>query len=399
MFDKPINRWWTVLAGAMGCSVGAGMISVYALGVFVKDIADEFAWGRSYVSAGLTCFFFVSGLGSVALGSLMARWPMRRVVILFVSLFALALGLVAALPKSLVLFCILFALMGFFGSAATPMPYAVAISRTFDRNRGLALALMVSGSGFGALLLPTYANELREAYGWRIGYIGVGTLVALVSLIALIFFFRNPPGRPPEFGKRATSIVEVYRSGATFWLISGSIFCISIALVGATSNMVPILTDRGMPADKAAYILGLSGAASWISRLGVGILVDRMHAKYVAVGIFIIGLLGLVLLEVGGEGLGLFAAAVCIGIGIGAEADLLTYLMSRYFAPEALSRALGAAWMFWAWGIGIGVFAGSLSYDLTGNYSAALYAFSALAVVSIIAAMLLGTYRFPPEHR
>lgn len=390
MFGKPINRWWTVLAGALGCAVGAGVVVTYVLGIFVKSISNEFGWDRSYTTAGLTCFFIVSGIGSLALGSIMARWPMRTVVITFVAAFALMIMAVGLLPKSLVTFCLIFSFMGFFGAAATAMPYAIAISRQFDANRGLALAIMVSGSGVGALLLPNFANYLLESYGWRIAYMGIGLLVGAVSLSALILFFRSPPklsGTVPE-----ARLLDVYRSGKTFWIIAASIFAISVALVGLITNLVPVLTDRGLSPAKAASLVGLVGAASWFSRIGIGVLLDRIHAKYVAAGIFFISAFGIATLIYDADGVALYVAVTCIGLGIGAEADLLTFMMSRYFGSEILSKALGAVWMFWAWGNGLGVFAGSLCFDLTGSYGFALGLFLALAILAGIMVLQLGAY-------
>ena len=162
MFSKPINRWWTVLAGVLGCGVGAGVVATYVLGVFIKPISAEFGWDRSFTTAGISCFYIVSGLGSVVFGAIISKWSIRVSTILFVALFSISVISIPLLPKSVVLFCVVFSVMGFFGAAATAMPYAVAIAAQFDRNRGLALAIVVCGAGLGALLLPSYANWLLE---------------------------------------------------------------------------------------------------------------------------------------------------------------------------------------------------------------------------------------------
>ncbi|MGE4307351.1 MAG: MFS transporter, partial [Novosphingobium sp.] len=341
MFNKPVNRWWTVFAGALGNAVGTGVVASYVLGVFVKNISDDFGWERSYATAGISCLFIVSGFGSLVLGSLMSRWSIRAITILFVSLFSLSIMAVGIIPSSLLLFCLLFSAIGFFGSAATAMPYAVAISRQFDSNRGIALALMVSGAGFGALLLPSFANWLMESHGWRVGYMGIGLLVGVVALAGLIFCFRTPPlDNPPHAEKVTLNLKQIFTSSSTFWLIALSILSISIALVGLITNLVPILTDRGISSAKAASIVGLLGAASWISRLAVGLLLDRIHAKFVAAGVFLLSALGIITLALSGSGFGIYLAALFLGLGIGAEADLITFIMSRYFPPHALSRAL-----------------------------------------------------------
>ena len=398
MLNGPINRWWTVAAGALGCAGGAGVVATYALGIFVKSISAEFGWDRSYTTAGISCFYIVSGLGSLFLGDAISRWSLRSTTIVFVTLFSLSIMAIGLLPNSLILFCLVFSVMGFFGSAATAMPYAVAVTHQFDRNRGLALALVVSGSGVGALLLPGYANELLQRYGWRVGYFGIGLLVGVVALLGLVFCLRNPQKDVGAAPKNVLRLREIYTSGPTFWLIAAPLFCISIALVGLITNLAPILTDRGASPAEAASIIGLAGAASWVSRLGVGLLLDRIHVRYIAAGIFLTAASGILLFAADAHGPGLYAAAICVGLGIGAEADLLTYSMSRYFAAGSLGRALGAVWIFWAWGNGVGVFLGSLSYDLTGDYNSAMLAFAVLSLLSAGLILRLGPYRFPAHQ-
>lgn len=394
MFDKPLNRWWTVVAGVLGNAVGAGAVSGYVLGIFTKSISADFGWDRSFTTLGLTCFFFVAGVGSLCLGTLMTRWPLRAVAIVFVALFSASIMAVAALPPSVILFVILFSLMGLFSSAATPMPYAIVLSRQFDRNRGIVLALMASGAGLGALVLPGYANFLLENYGWRAGYFGVGLVAGVVGLAGLVFFLRIPLQEPVHAASKGLSLKDIF-SGGTFWLIALSILAISIALMGLLTNLVPILTDRGMSSANAALMISLLGAASWISRISVGLLIDRVHVKFVAAGIFLISAAGIATIALSPLGLGIYIGAVLIGIGMGAESDLVTFTMSRYFKSVSLARALGGVWIFWAWGNGIGISTGSLSYDLTGSYDAAFIFFGTLALLGCGLILQLGPYVVP----
>ena len=396
MFNKRINRWWTVVAGALGNAVGTGVIASYVLGVFVKNISHDFGWERSYTTAGISCLFIISGFGSLILGSLLTRWPIRKITILFVSLFSLSIMSVGLMPKSFILFCLIFSSIGFFGAAATAMPYAIAISRQFDSNRGVALALMVSGAGLGALLMPSFANWLMENYGWRTAYVGIGALVGIVPLAGLIFFFRTPPLENSDHSASSTiGLREIFTASRTFWIVALAILSISIALIGLVSNFVPILTDRGISPAKAASMVGLLGAASWVSRLAVGLLLDRVHAKYVSAGVFLLAGLGIMTTALGGSGIDIAMAAIFLGLGVGAEADLITFTMSRYFPPQTLSRSLGAVWIFWAWGNGLGVFVASLSYDLTGGYNSAFLIFTVLALLGCVFILQLGRYEFP----
>lgn len=397
MFNKPINRWWTVVAGAIGCAAGAGVVAGYVFGVFIKGISEEFAWDRSDTTAGISLFVLASGVGNLVLGFIVARRSVRAACMLFVLLFSLLMMSIAILPPSLALFCLVFCLMGFFGSGATAMPYALAISRQFDHNRGTALALMVSGSAVGAWLLPSFANSILETYGWRAGFAGIGALVGVAGLGGLIFFFRTPVDiTPPQSGEPPMAREAVLTS-LPFWIIALSILFISIALVGTVANLIPLLTDRGMTPAKAAALLGALGGASFIARMTVGILLDRVHARYIAAGLFLIGTIGILTLLLGRGDAAIYVAVLCLGMGIGAEADLITYMISRYFLAASLGRSLGIIWIFYAWGNSTGIFIGSVCFDLTRSYDLALMLFAALALISGALILRLGTYRFPPR--
>lgn len=391
MFDNPLNRWWTVFAGGLGCAAGSGVVSSYVFGLYIKPISAEFHWGRSVTTLSILCFYFACGVGCVSLGHIMARWGVRRAAMLFVGFFSLSLISVGLLPKSLPVFCVAFLAMGFFGSAASALPYAVAIAAWFDKRRGMALALAVSGTGVSAAFMPYYANWLMSGYGWRGGYIGVGIFCGIVALIGLILFFRMPVGyeavhSPGLKNWRRTLTVKSFR------MIAVPIFLISVAMMGIITNLAPILTDRGMKIRDAAALLGLLGAASWVSRLAVGMLLDYIHVRYVSSAIFALVAMGIGFILFGDDGTSAELAAIAIGLGIGSESDLIAFAVSRYFDREDLSGALGSAWLFWTWGGGIGVLIGSVSFDLTGSYSTALIIYLLLSCLSAVLILRLGTY-------
>lgn len=397
MFDKPINRWWTVVGGALGSASGGGVLFAYVLGIFIKSISAEFDWDRSFTTAGMSLANLVNGIGCLVFGAFLARWSLRSVSILFVFFFALLTMAIALLPKSLLLFCLVFSLMGFFAAGAGPMPYALVISRQFNRNRGIALALMVSGTTLGTALLPAFSNALLEDHGWRASIAVVGAVMGLAGLSGLVFFLREPRVAPEPSAHETATFRQVFRSGAPFWIIALSVLSISIALIGLITNLYSLLTDRGIPPAKAASLLGMLGATSIISRLAVGALLDRLHARYLAAGIFLVASMGAALVNLNVGGPWLYVAVFCLGLSIGAEVDLVTYITSRYFPISTLSLYLSVMFMFWGVGNAVGIAIGSLSYDLTGSYDAALALFTASALLSSILIFQLGAYQFSPR--
>ena len=394
MTSKTFSKWSTVLAGLVGSAANISVVASYVFGLFIKAISAEYGWLRSEVTVAITCFYIFAGLGSLCLGVIISRWSIRWPSIIFVTIAAAALGSIALLPRSVLLLSIVFSITGFFGSAANSMPYAVAIARWFDRNRGLALAIAVSGTGISSVFMSRYADWLLEHYGWRGGYVGVALFVALFGLTALLLLFRDPPPDTRRVELPLT-LRQLYTGDRVFWLIAGPIFLISVTLLGLVTNVAPILTDRSMTLREVATLMGLLGISTWATRLGLGLLLDRIHVRIISGAIFLLVALGALLLTIDSHGRLLPAiAAVLIGCGMGAEADILTYTVSRYFGPRTLGKAVGAVWILWAWGGALGVTIGSAAYDLFGSYVVALVFFSVVAVTAAVIIFQLGAYRF-----
>ena len=398
LFNKPLNRWWTVLAGALGCAGGSGVVGSWVFGVFVKQISKDFGWERSVTTAGIFFFYLFYGIGCLALGDMMARWGVRKCALLFVLVFVTAMGMIGLLPNSPALFCLVYSVTGFFGAAATALPYSVAIAGWFNKRRGVALALVVGGTGVSAMFISTYANWLLSHYGWRGGYIGVALFCAVVALPGLVFFFRMPPSAPHR--GLVTSWPAILAS-RPLWLMSVPLFLVSVAVYGVTTNLAPLFTDRGMTMATAAGLLGLLGGASAVSRLATGAFLDRVHVRLVSVAVFLLVAAGIALVGWGPSGATTAVGVIAIGTGLGAEAGIMGFAVSRYFDAEALARATGVVFAGCAWGGGVGNSVGSLSFDLTGSYGAALGVYIGLALVSAAVISRLGPYETaaPPSPR
>src|SRR3546814_3474402 len=56
-------------------------------------------------------------------------------------------------------------------------------------SRGLALAVMLCGSGIASSITPLLTNALINALGWRGAYVALASLFAVVVFPVLWFFF------------------------------------------------------------------------------------------------------------------------------------------------------------------------------------------------------------------
>lgn len=400
MEQRRLNPWWTVGAGALANAFGAGPIMVYGYGIMAEGLLADFGWSRADAASFFSAFLLGSGIGIVALGWLISRLGVRLPSAIMAATFGIAFAAVALLPPSHALFWILFVIIGIGGSACTAMPYAVTISGTFDRHRGLALGLVVAGSATSAPLFPQVARMLTETWGWQANFIILGTLSAFVSVVGLTFFVRTPPGvvvGSVENKGEGRTAREIYFGNVYFWLIAGAILAASIATFGGMASLVGYLSEEGYEQALIANVISVAAISSLFGRVLVGYLLDKIHAPWLSAFVFTMAASGFALLLSSSGPLGAFIGAACIAIAIGSEADILTYLISRYFPLVEFSRVTAIIWVCWAWGGGVGtsIVGGSLSGGY--GYEPAFVLFAVLLAAAAAMLPFLGPYRNPKE--
>jgi MFS family permease len=404
---KIFYGWWVVLASGVGLAMCYGPIIVPTFGVFLKPLSQEFGRSRTQISLAFSLGTLGLALAAPFLGWLVDRFGARRVILPAVLLFGLSVLSLAFLSTHLWHLYLIYLLMGVVGSGTTGVPYAKVIARWFDRRRGLALGLAMAALALGAALMPSLAQVLIAAVGWRHAYILLGLMAMGVTIPVVGLLLKETPQmmglRPdgetmdqaetsqPRDLEEGLSFHEARRTG-TFWLMIGAFVLMSVSFYGLVAHLVPLLTDRGLSAQSAALTVTLAVAVSIVGRLGIGYLLDRFFAPYVAAFFFCGFALGLFLLW-GGAVNGLaFVAVVLVSLGLGAELDVMPYAVSRYFGLRAFGEISG--YIFAAFNLGgvVGPPLMGACFDATGSYSLVLATFVVVALTAAGLMTRLGPY-------
>ena len=288
------------------------------------------------------------------------------------------------------------------------MPYAKVISRWFDRKRGLALGLVVAAFAASGSLMPSLAQALIAAVGWRHAYVLLGLMAMGVTIPIVGLLLKETPqmmGWEPDGetvgqaevskqrGPEGGLSFQEARHTRTFWLMVSAFFLISVSFHGYIIHLVPLLTDRGLSAQSAALTVSLAGGAALVGRVGIGYLLDRFFAPYVAVCFFCGSALGIFLLWSGAVGSLAFVAAFLGGLGVGAEFDIIAYMVSRYFGLRAFGEIYGYVFAAFALGGVIGPPLMGIGFDSTGSYSPVLGGFVVTTLMAVGLMTQMGPYR------
>jgi predicted MFS family arabinose efflux permease len=393
------NPWWVVFGSTVGLIVGNGPIVFFTFGLFLLPVTREFGWDRATFSSSLLVGHALAALAYPFLGRAIDRYGVRRVSLTSIVLFALAVASLSLTPPSATVFIAMAGLCGLLSAGQAPLPYAKAVSSWFDQRRGLALGIAMTGIGIGATLVPQFARAVIAAYGWRAGYVALGALLLVVAFPAVAIFIREPDHQGQAFADRegivpGLTIGEALRT-SRFWLLAIPVFLVVTTINGIVGHLVPLLTDRGFEVRQATATLSTVGLATIAGRLVSGYLLDRFFAPFVTAVLFLLPLVGVTILALGTGGIGPVVAAITLGFGLGAEVDVIGYMVSRYFGLRAYGGIYGCMFAIFTVGTGLGPVLMGLSFDAAGSYTVTLTIFGVALVCASILVTRLGRYSFP----
>ena len=384
--DIGYEGWRVAGAASVGVFVSFASLLVYTFGVLLKPLAEEFAWSRESVSVAFGIAAITVAVCSPPLGYLFDRVRPTRIIVPCLVVFGAAFASLSLLTPHLWHLYAIFFVLGVVGNGTAQMAYSRAVSSWFERRRGTALAIVMSGGAVGAIVLPPAAEALIQSIGWRPACAILGALVIVVGVPIVARVIRE---RPVPHGTATVLDGATVRQGLTssvFWILVIVLFAQSIAQNGALTHMAALLTDRGVPPSGAVLSLSAMGAASLLGRLTTGWLLDRFFAPRVGFCLLSIAALGTYLLA-GAHSLtlGIIAAAL-IGFGMGAEADVTPYILSRYLGLRSFAMLYGFTWTAYAIAGAVGPILMGRAFDATGSYTAFL---TQLALATFLIAALL----------
>ena len=382
------KQGWKVLLGAI-VGVGSGLTGIvfYTHGVFVVPITEEMGWSRG---ATLFAFSFVMMSAAITapfIGIIIDKYGARRLALF--GLFALGFSFagLSLTTDNILTYYALWIFMALIAAGTFPVTWTRAVNTWFDRRRGLALGLTMMGTGIAASLGPLFAAKLIDAFGWREAYLTIGATLLMVSFPIAYVGFRERDAVAndvPQTSPKSTDIeLRQALAGKTFWVLGFGLLFVCFGVAGLIANLVPLLTDKGLPRAEAAGYAGLIGINVIIGRLVVGYLIDRFWAPFIAFFFLILPSISCILLAVDQPtAVGITIACLLIGLAAGAELDVMAFLISRYFGIKNYGQLYGGLYVFFAVGSGAAPALFGLWYDIAGNHTPILYG----TAVSFVAA-------------
>ncbi|MBR0755291.1 MFS transporter [Bradyrhizobium jicamae] len=384
--------WRTVVASAIGLSVGPSCLTLLAFGGFIAPLEAEFKWGVPAISLGASIISIMIVILSPIQGALVDRFGGRCLILWSVPVFAASLAAMFYLPNNIIMFYLAWIVIPICGLGVWPISYLRSTAGWFDQKLGLALGFCNAGIGVGTMLIPLITAYLIGVYGWREAYLGLA-LLALMAWPVAYFLLSDPvPGRGAIV--LAGENVREAATSRPFWIASVAFFLLGVLTSSIVVHQTRVMIDAGIPPTTATSIPAVFGLALLLARVVVGWLLDRFSAGPIMTILLLGGIVATVLYARGPSVPEAIVAAALVGAITGAEFDVLSFMIPRYHGRKSFGKLYGLLYAIFQLGAAIGIAALGSSRGSFGSYALGMYVLAGVSFVTALLFMTLGPYKY-----
>jgi len=383
--DRRLYYGWIVVGVIFTANTAAFAINP-TFGLFVAPLEHEFGWDRGTLARSLTLGTVVGAVVAPLLGALCDRIGVRRLIVACGLVAAAALMLMSQVRQAWQYNLLLGTCYGVMTTGIGSVLGSVAVSQWFVRRRGRAMGIVMMGASSSGLVFVLLDTLLLATLGWRAAYLVQGVLtLALIVLPAWLLLIdrpetvgrsdetapppshRSPTNTPPAGGEFSWTLREAAKTRA-FWMTLLGVMVGSFPVIGYFAHAVPILQSHGVSAGLAASAWATFFTTGILAKFAWGFAIERLSVRYSLAICFAAEALGLVLLARAAEPVGVFAWAVCNGLGHAPFLQLLAMVWADYFGRRNLGAIFGTVQPFILFAASLGPWVAGLVYDASGSY-------------------------------
>ncbi len=357
-------------------------------GVLLEPMQRDLGWTRAEISTGPVVVSLMGLFLAAPAGYLIDRWGSRITGLIVIATTFLAIFAMSRVGDELWHWWAAWSIFGISG-AFTSTVWMAPVSTVFNKGRGMAIALTISGASVSAALSPPIAEYFVQHYNWRTAFLALGIIWCGLVLPLVLAFVPRRPRAGAHAGAAATAQDkdetpkpvaggytprEGFRS-RNFWLIFFAALIGMLTGLALMLNLVPVLTFTGISRSDAVMIAGIMGVASLFGRLIGGWLMDNFEVRRLAVAASVASLLFPITLVIApGVVWAAMGALIVHGLLGGLKMSAIVYLTSTHMGARSFGLFYGTISTTTTVAMGVGPLIANYIYDLTGSYSPTIWA-------------------------
>lgn len=368
-----------------------GGFGMFACVVALLPVATEFGLTRAEASLPYTLFTIGFGAGGIAYGWAVTRYGAATIT--FVAGLIYGGGfLLAASAQSFWIYAFAFGVpIGLLGASATFSPLVADTSFWFEKRRGFAIGIVISGNYIGGTIWPPIVQALIDGVGWRNALVLVGLFcLATIPPLALMLR-RRPRALAEEAAAGATAPTRplgVNKNALQGLLCIAGIAC-CVAMSMPQVHIVAFCADLGLGAVHGANMLAVMMGAGVASRLISGWLSDKIGGYWTLLLGSFLQMATLFLFLPFDSLTPLYIVSFLFGLSQGGIVPSYALVVRGAFPARDAGWRIGMVMSFTLFGMAIGGWMSGYAYDLTGDYAAAVFNGIGWNIVNLLIAIWL----------
>ena len=400
--------WPTLLVALSGVITSAHFLPLYSFGPMAPDLSRALNIPLGELQRCITLNFAGIAVGSQLAGWLMDRFSLRSVTLCSLILYALTYILMGTVSLSQNLLYAFYFLLPIVGSGSLLVTWTKIVCDKFERQRGIALAILLSGSGVVSTVSPLLLAGYVGTADWQQGFFVMGIL-PLATLLVCFFALPADNSSSSQQGSLSINSAEPENGGVTrqitgisyretlrsrqFWTIIVALILVVFVVVSMITNIVPMLIQKGLSQSDATLVFSAFGLALVAGRLAGGFFLDKFWGPLIAFCALVLPSIGCLIFLLAPPNMVLMVmATVLVGVAAGAEFDILAYLVSRYFGLRSYAKVFGTVSGTVALGSGTSPLLIGPLIDATGSYDGLLLICAGVAALGASLFLTLGPY-------
>lgn len=326
--------WWVIAAPFLAAmlTVGSGQ---YAFGLLIEPLEREFGWTRTQINLSLS-FTAVGSFVAPYLGYIMDRHGAKSILVASMALIVVSYLLRPFMTELWHWYTLSFIqYLGFSGASILPAGRLVGI--WFTRSRGRVMGITLMGNNFGGMTFPhltTFALGMSWHWAfinlspWQGTYLLFGVIGILMTIYALVVVREFPtreqirsrdsekdaPSDGAPIALTGWTLREAARTKA-FYAMTVALMLGTFTYTAVLTQMAAHLTEEGVSHRAAATALSLLAGCGMTGKFIMGLLADRITARY-ALMIDLLGQSGFLVLLTLFAGLSITLQLPCIDASI-----------------------------------------------------------------------------------
>jgi len=380
----------------------------YAFGVMFKPMITQLGWTRASISSAFFLNMTILAITLSVSGKIYDRYGPRWVI--FISTILLSAGFICiAFIEALWEFYLYYGILAALGMGGAGVPLIASLmSKWFEKHRGLAISLALSGNCIGQFALVPLFTVFVIRFGWRMTHLLIGAIILLINFTIVLLVIKGDPkdyglkpyGRADAAGVAganepvlavppADDLTLTQSMGTvSFWLALMAMFVCGSGDFLIIAHFIPMVTDHGISATTAGNMLAWFGLFAMGGILVAGPLSDLIGNKIPFVLTFVLRFFLFLMILKYQNLLSFYVFAVLFGFTFLITAPLITTLAGRLFGFTHIGLITGFITTLHHLGGGFWAYVGGVIFDSTGSYRMAFLFSAALAAVAAVCGIL-----------